>query len=253
MKYDINIIEEVLKRYEENKNISELSRIYSVPRHTILYWLKSNILNTIQVREEINQKTIDSIYEHISLNKKEYSFILGLYLGDGCITQNGRNDSSYKLRIAQDNKYPKSIHDIKNKLSNFFVKEAKLVDVKGCCHITIYDKYLPIYFPQHSKGFKHDRKINLNQFQLENIDHAELMSGLWLADGSRYFANHGKYKYERFNFTNKSLDIIELFESCLNKFEIKYSKRVKPDKIWIIEIQNKENVNKIKNIVGIKE
>jgi hypothetical protein len=39
----------------------------------------------------------------------------------------------------------------------------------------------------------------------------------------------------------------------LNKFEIKYSKRIKPNGVWIIEIQDKKNVDKIKNIVGVKD
>lgn len=252
MKYDINIIEEVLKKYEEKYNISELSRVYSIPRATILYWLKSNILNNFQIKEEINQSTIDSIYEHISLNKKEYSFILGLYLGDGCITENGRNNTSYKLRIAQDNKYPKVINIIQSQLSEFFGKECKLVDCKGCTHITIYDKYLPHYFPQHGKGFKHDRNVKLTQFQIENIDHRELMKGLWLSDGSFYLAKNGKYEYERYNFTNKSLDIIELFEKCLKLEDVTYSKRIKPNNIWTIEVQNKIGVNKLKPIFETK-
>jgi hypothetical protein len=253
MKYDINFIEEVLKNYEENKNISEIGRIYSIPRSTILYWLKSGTIDNFNLKQELDKKTIDSIYEHISLNKKDYNFILGLYLGDGCITENGRNGSSYKLRIAQDINYPKSINLIKDKISKFFGKDAKLIECKGCYHITIYDKYLPFYFPQHDKGFKHNRNVKLNDFQIENIEYSELLSGLWMSDGSRYFAKHGKYNYERYNFTNKSLDIINLFEECLNKFEIRYSKRIKPNGVWIIEIQNKDGVNKIKSIVGIKE
>lgn len=253
MKYDINIIEEVLEKYEQNYKISYLSKIYSVPRATILYWLKSNILNTIKIKHNTNNKTIESIYEYISKNYKEYSFILGLYLGDGCITENGRNETSYKLRISQDNKYPKVVNTIQTKLSEFFGKESKLVENKGCFHITIYDKYLPYYLPQHGKGFKHDRDVKLNEFQRKIIDYRELMKGLWLSDGSFYIARIRKYKYERYNFTNKSLDIIELFEKCLEIEGVNYSKRLKPNNIWIIEIQNKKGVENLKSILGTKD
>lgn len=251
MKYNIKIIENVLSEYEKNKNISHLSKLFNIPRATIKYWLNHNILNSLKTKD-IDKEIIDSIYEHISLNKKDYSFILGLYLGDGCITENGRNNSSYKLRIAQDKKYPKTISLIQNRLSSFFGKESKLVSGKGCYHITIYDKYLPIYFPQHGKGFKHDRKIRLNDFQLKNIDDVELLKGLWISDGSFYIAKLSKYKYERYNFTNKSTDLIEIFSGLLDNLGVKHSKRVKNNGVWIIEIQNKKYVSILRDILGIK-
>lgn len=252
MKYNIKIIENVLSEYEKNKNISHISKIFDIPRATIKYWINSNILNSIKIREDIDRESIGSVYEHISLNKKDYSFILGLYLGDGCITENGRNNSSYKLRIAQDNKYPNVISIIQNSLSNFFGKDSKLINGKGCTHITIYDKYLPIYFPQHGKGFKHDRKIKLNDFQSKNIDDVELLRGLWLSDGSFYIAKHGKYEYERYNFTNKSVDLIEIFGCLLDKLDVKYSKRIKRNGVWTIEVQNRKYVSILKDILGTK-
>jgi len=75
------------------------------------------------------------------------------------------------------------------------------------------------------------------------------MRGLFVSDGSYYKA---KQKYERYNFTNKSLDIINIFRDCLNHFEISHGCRIKQNGIYIVEIQKKSEVIKMKDLVGIK-
>lgn len=252
MKYDIEIIKKVVSDFKNGKNKSQLSKEYLIPRPTIKYWINSDIVNSL-FKKEVNVRIeIDECYERIKSKNKLYNFILGLYLGDGNISSNGTKSNSYKLRITQDNKYQNSIREIKDSLSDFFDKNSSITESEGCTILTIFDKNLPIYFPQHGIGKKHDRKIELSDFQRKNIDYESLLRGLWTSDGSFYRAKIGKYSYERYNFTNKSQDIISLFEESLLALNIKYDKRVKKNDIHIIQIQKGSEVNKMKKIVGIK-
>jgi DNA-binding transcriptional regulator WhiA len=244
MKYTKELIDKVLEDYKIGKNKSQLEKDYGVPRGTIRYWINNE--DKIYKDKQEN-KNVDTIVKEICERKAEYNYILGLYLGDGSITS---NKMSYRLRITQDNKYPLSIIDIKNKMNTFFNKEATLINGDGkCCVITIFDKNLPLYFPQHDTGKKHDRPILLSDYQRDNIDYLNLMSGLWMSDGSFYKTARG---YEAYNFTNKSTDIIALFEECLNNFGIRYRKRMKKNEVWIVEITKKSEIVKMKEIVGMK-
>jgi len=249
MKYDIELIKKVVSEYNENPNKLFLSKKYKIPRGSIAYWLKADVVNKplgLYSKEEIEymetQEVLDRIYE----KKDLYSFILGLYLGDGCISPNKK---SFKLRIVQDNKYSNSINEIQTVLENFFEKKSTRTFSKGCTILSTFEKKLPKYFPQHGKGVKHSRKIELFDFQKQNIDYKNLMRGLFISDGSFYVALN---KYERYNFTNKSLDIINIFRECLNHFNISHGFRVKPNNIYIVEVQKKSEVIKMKDLVGKK-
>lgn len=48
-----NIIEKVLEEYQENKNISRLSKIYSIHRSTITYWIKKKSHVKIQSSDRL--------------------------------------------------------------------------------------------------------------------------------------------------------------------------------------------------------
>jgi len=247
MKYDIEIIKKVVSDFKNGKNKSQLSKEYNIPRATLKYWIQ----NEFTMKENrTSDKSIEVIIDDIKSKKSVYNFILGLYLGDGNIS---RNKMSYKLRIVQDSKYKNSIKEICKELKYFFGKNTTIQNSQGCKIITIHDKNLPLYFPQHGVGKKHNRKIELVDYQTENIDYESLLKGLWISDGSFYKAILSeKYSYERYNFTNKSVDIISLFEECLRKIDVRYTKDVRKDLVWRIQIQKKSEVDKMKKVVGIK-
>ena len=244
MKYTEELIVKVLEDYKNGKNKSQLEKIYGIPRNTIRYWI-DNELKTKAVRKK--DKPLEEIIEEIKQNKEDYSFILGLYLGDGCISP---NRTSYKLRITQDDKYPNLKNIINYRVNNFFTNKSFMQNrKKNCSDIGVNDKNLPLYFPQHGKGKKHDRKIELVDYQKDNLDYKEFLRGLWVTDGSYYLAQK---KYECYNFTNKSTDIIALFEECLSQFNIGYRTRMKKNGVWLVEITKKTEVLKMKDLVGIK-
>jgi DNA-binding transcriptional regulator WhiA len=158
------------------------------------------------------------------VNSQAYSYILGLYLGDGYINKQSR---TYKLRLILGLKHPLVIEDSKTALKKLFPNnKVSEVSKKGfCIEVVVHSNSIPDLFPQHDKGKKHERKILLQNWQLNILDWKLFMKGLIHSDGSFFIAKQGEYHYERFEFTNKSLDIINLFEEGCNVLGLKYSTR----------------------------
>lgn len=100
-----------------------------------------------------------------------YAYVLGLYLGDGCIARNAR---TYSLRLSLDTKYPGIIAEARaameegfshNRVSKHCAGERRTVTV-----LTVYSLHLPCLFPQHGPGKKHDRPIVLEPWQRTIVD-----------------------------------------------------------------------------------
>ena len=149
--------------------------------------------------------------------RREYAYVLGMYLGDGCITRMRR---SYWLRIALDAAYPDIIEECRaatatlmplNKVS---IRKRKYRCVDISCHSLLW----PDLIPQHGPGRKHHRPIVLEQWQrwIVEAEPRAFIRGLFHSDGS-YFQNRvrsakGKeYAYDRYMFANNSGDIRQLF------------------------------------------
>jgi hypothetical protein len=151
---------------------------------------------------------------------KYYSYILGLYLGDGYISKFPR---TYKLLIAlhvdEIDVHSRAIQSLKklfpkNKVSTYHRKSKTSESVVD---IGVYSSLLHESFPQHGKGKKNSRKIELVDWQEQIIENYPefFVVGLYDADGTSYMHKVGKYIYLRYNFINTSTDIINLFHKYL--------------------------------------
>jgi Homeodomain-like domain len=148
-----------------------------------------------------------------------YAYLLGLYLGDGCIWQFGQ---SAQLGIYLDSAYPRIVDDA----------ELAICTVVPGCHVGRYVRagsgavrlqaFSPTWlvaFPQHGPGKKHQRRIELVGWQRE-VTHAHPRE----LDGCRTvnrFAvdlprgGRRTYAYARYFFSNLSADIRGIFtEHC---------------------------------------
>lgn len=87
------------------------------------------------------------------------------------------------------------------------------------------DKYLDLFFPQHGRGLKNSRKIELEQWQKDILNPVEFLRGLIYSDGCYVVANG--FNSNRYEFTNTSMDIIEIYKENLDKLNIRYNSNVK--------------------------
>src|SRR5437763_8304194 len=113
-----------------------------------------------------------------------YVYLLGLYLGDGCISEAARTTA---MRIACSNAWPGLADLCAEALEVVSGRRSYRVARPGCHEILALWKHWPCLFPQHRRGRKHDRSIELADWQLELVlqDPRPLIRGLIHSDGCR--------------------------------------------------------------------
>lgn len=160
-----------------------------------------------------------------------YSYLLGLYLGDGCISATKRG--VYSLRIACADAWPGLIDACIEAVQIARpANKVGLVSSPGCQYVTCSSKHWPCLFPQHGPGKKHDRRITLADWQQIIVDaHPwEFIRGLIHSDGCRIInwatrlvgGEQRRYEYPRYFFTNLSPDILGLFTSTLDQVGVEW-------------------------------
>jgi hypothetical protein len=193
------------------------------------------------------------------LDETAYSYLLGLYLGDGCISAHPRG--VYKLRIVLDIRYPNIIHECRVAMAS--MKPAGLmvpgtVAKEGCLEIYALWKHWPCLFPQHGPGKKHERKIVLAEWQNKIVEkHPQVfLRGLIHSDGwrgtnkvTRTVGGVRKvYLYPRYQFVNYSSDIRHIFCWACDIYGIEW-KQMK----WnAISIARRSDVQKLDAVIGQK-
>ncbi|MFD0354781.1 transcriptional regulator [Streptomyces sp. NPDC127110] len=182
-----------------------------------------------------------------------YAYLLGLYLGDGCISPHPRG--GHCLRIACADAWPGLIELCRAAI--LAVRPTDKVYVlqrQGCVNVTSYGRHWTCLFPQHAPGRKHERRIALEPWQREIVDaHPwEFIRGLIHSDGCRttnWTVRNGKrYEYPRYFFTNKSEDITGLLTATLDQVGVQWKQANKQN----VSIARKESVALMDAHVGPK-
>ncbi|MFH8793177.1 transcriptional regulator [Streptomyces sp. NPDC017941] len=164
-------------------------------------------------------------------NQASYAYLLGLYLGDGCLSYLHRG--VYFLRIACADAWPGLI-DACAEAMQVLRPDNKVFRIQrqGCQNVTCYSKHWPCFFPQHGPGKKHTRTIALEAWQQEIVDDHpwEFLRGLIHSDGCRVInwttrlvgGERKRYEYPRYFFTNTSTDIIRLCTDTLDRLGVEW-------------------------------
>jgi hypothetical protein len=163
--------------------------------------------------------------DQASLPAAAYAHLLGLYLGDGCVS--ALKKGVYSLRIACDDKYPRLIDEAAAAISAVYPsRRTYRVPSSGCTHVQSYWKHWPCLFPQHGHGRKHERRIRLAEWQQRIVDAYPglFLRGLFNSDGCRITnwttrmvdGAAKRYEYPRYMFSNESADIIRLCTESLD-------------------------------------
>ncbi|MEX2644737.1 MAG: helix-turn-helix domain-containing protein [Gaiellaceae bacterium] len=244
--WDEAAVAEVLVLAQAGLNRCEISRRTGVPRTTVRDWLCGKVPS----RERRRRPPLD-VRE---VSPDPYSYLLGVYLGDGCIVHVPR---SYQLRVACDARYAGIVAEISAAMAAVMPGHSvrhRLRRTERCLTISSTSIDWPLLFPQHGPGRKHRRRIELVPWQAEitTAYPRQFVRGLLQTDGTRYVARqrrHGKvYCYPRYSFSNRSGDIRRLLIEHLELLEI----RCRHANRWNIEIARREAVAALDDFVGPK-
>jgi ferredoxin len=194
-------------------NDCEISRQTGVPRATVRGWRSGTQRTVRPFATEYDWDVLEE-QEHV------YSYLLGFYLGDGSISRHPRD--VYRLRIAIDQRHPHIINECRDAVAAMMPRNrVDVVSSVGCVHVSACSKHWPDLFPQHGKGKKHERKIELYGWQQDAVARfpKQFIRGLIHSDGSRFMnrvtVGGKQYAYPRYTFSNTSPDIRALFtHSC---------------------------------------
>jgi hypothetical protein len=205
-------------------NDCAIARELGIPRPTVRDW---RCRPQIRRRLSSGSTTCGVDHDFSTLPAAAYCYVLGLYLGDGCISRHPR---AWRLRIVLDAKYPAIIDRCREAIEMLMPgQRAGTVKKEGCLEISLYSKHWPCLLPQHGPGRKHLRRISLAAWQQALVDQAteEFVLGLIHSDGCRVVANDRGVMSIRCHFTNHSEDILGLFTAALDHLGITWTRSTK--------------------------
>ncbi|HZT67444.1 MAG TPA: hypothetical protein VFA11_16770 [Acidimicrobiales bacterium] len=198
---------------------AEISRRTGVSRWAIRQWEEFGPEQLAGRRLKSGQGEPHSRTEceaRCTVPQAEYAYLLGLYLGDGCLSETPKG--VFKLRIVLDMKYPHIIGECYRAMGSVLPNRVGRVRRPGCVEVYSYSKHWPCLFPQHGRGMKHLRPILLEDWQhkIAIQEHPQrLLRGLIHSDGCRVVNEVNGGAYPRYMFSSASPDIQLIFiEAC---------------------------------------
>ncbi|MDH6116012.1 hypothetical protein ABH930_002125 [Kitasatospora sp. GAS204A] len=251
--YDLATRSHAVALHHSGLTFSEVSRATGISRYSIRQWtldITPSPLMTAECPLTLGRLAPDR-------PSAEYSYLLGLYLGDGCLSEGRR--SVYALRIACGNTWPGLIDQCEQTIRAVMPSNGVLrVPAPGCTSVVSTSKHWPCLFPQHGPGRKHERAIVLAPWQQEIVTaHPwELLRGLIHSDGCRIvnWTTQGskRYEYPRYFFTNSSADIIGIFTRTLDAVGVAWKAAHRPNGSTNISIARRPSVALMDQHIGPK-
>ncbi|MEU3216595.1 transcriptional regulator [Streptomyces sp. NPDC006971] len=256
--YDIGTRERALALVEQGRSLNSVSRETGISRAAIRSW-QTRVEPLDRGRATPCPRCGDTPTE--IENPASYSYLLGLYLGDGCVSRSGRG--VFSLRIACADAWPGLI-DACSEAVRLVRPGNKVCRVQrpGCQYVTCCSKHWPCLLPQHGPGKKHERRIALASWQREIVDaHPwDFVRGLIHSDGCRVInwttrvigGQRKRYEYPRYFFTNKSDDIRRLYTDTLDRLDVEWTHCTRAGKAYNISVAQRASVALMDAHVGPK-
>jgi hypothetical protein len=254
MTHPAGTVDWVLSLADQGLNSCEIARRTAVPRRTISNWRRGAVPSQLRsggsclrcggYRFPVPEATNFS-----------YAYLLGLYLGDGCISRHRRG--VFRLRVYLDRRYPIIVAECEaamsivlppSRVATVHSSQAEM-DIPGS-----YSRHWPCLLPQHGPGMKHLRPIVLEAWQREILDRypCRFLRGLIHSDGCRSIntIKHPKrtYRYPRYEFSNRSADIRNLFCEYCDKVGVEWRRMNR----WNISVARRDSVALMDRHIGPK-
>jgi hypothetical protein len=217
-------VDHVLALRAEGLNQCEIARRTGIPRRTVKDWVAGRVPDFDGSRTRRGARAACPLCrgDPSTLPQVAYAYLLGLHLGDGCLSAHPRD--VYKLRIVCANAHPELIRRCERAMAEVLPNTVGRTAKIGCTEVASYSKHWICLFPQHGPGRKHERKVELTVWQQELIDRdpRPLLEGLIHSDGCRVENWVNGTPYPRYHFSNSSADIRGIFGRACDSLGVEW-------------------------------
>jgi hypothetical protein len=228
---------------------AEITRRTGVPRTTVRGWLQ---------RGPIPQACAGcgAFHDFAALSDR-YVYLLGLYLGDGCLSTHPRG--VFRLRVFLDARYPAIVKECSAAMKDVSPTNSVAVHRKRSgfnpdgpattAVVSSYSRRWPCLLPQHGPGRKHEREIRLLAWQRTLVERwpAALVRGLIQSDGCRFLNTGRGGGAARYAFSNRSQDILAIYRDACDLLGLRWT--VAPHTVYV---SRKSDVASLDRLVGPK-
>lgn len=217
---------EALRLAGEGLTAAEIARRTGVARRTVNDWMLGRVPSQASWRSTTGPcPTCGRATHDFDALPAKYAYLLGLYLGDGCISVHARR--VYRLRITLDAAYPGIIAEASAAMRAVLPanKVGLLARRYGDVQVSSYSRAWPCLLPQHGQGKKHLRPIGLEAWQegIVNRFPQLLLRGLIHSDGCRFENTGRRWRHPRYCFHNHSDDIRRIFSEACDRLDLRWT------------------------------
>jgi hypothetical protein len=236
--------ERVTTLIREGLNDCEISRRTGIHRRTVCGWRHNGPPGR---RGAGTARGGCQVCGQAPLDGEQYAYLLGTYLGDGCLAKVRR---TWCLRVVQDQRYRALIERCAAAMAAVSARRVSFARKTGCVVATCYWNHWPCLFPQHGPGRKHERLIALDSWQRRIVAaHPErLLEGLIHSDGCRVLNRVNGKDYPRYQFVNHSADIHRIFTDACDLLGIGWTR----PKWQVVSIARARDVARLDAVIARK-
>jgi hypothetical protein len=189
-----------------------------------------------------------------SAARRAHAYLLGIYLGDGCLYEHSRG--TFGLKVTLDEAYPWIVISVADAIAHVRGRQPSVSRPRRdrCKVVTSYSRSWPCLLPQHGPGRKHTRHIELTPWQraIVRIAPKPFLRGLIHSDGGRGL-NRVKvkgrwYAYPRYQFSNRSDDIRTLFTDTCDFLGVRW----RPWGRYHVSVARRDSVAYLDSFIGPK-
>lgn len=248
------IVVAALDALDDGASIAEVARRLDVPYQTVRSWRRHPPAAAARLRAGARVcPRCNSEHDLAGLEPESYAYLLGIYLGDGHISEHLRTPA---LRVTLDAAHPGIVDEVVDAIAAVrgAVPNVRRERRYSMFTITSYGRAWPCLFPQHGPGKKQDRPIVLQTWQHDLVARApgRLLRGLIHTDGwrgeNRVTAKGRTYSYPRYQFSSRSDDIRAIFCDGCDLLGVAW----RPWGRWHISVARRDAVARLDEHVGMK-
>jgi len=190
IRWEPDVVLAVISRLERGESSRVVALSTGVPFETVRRWGRGEIPRKARRTAEGARWCGEcgaEEHDFSLLPAEPYAYLLGIYLGDGCLYEHSRR--TYGLKVTLDETYHWIVISVADAIEDVRGRRPSISRPRRdrCNVVTSYSRSWPCLLPQHGPGRKHTRDIGLTAWQqaIVRVAPQAFLRGLIHSDGWR--------------------------------------------------------------------